>query len=410
MIVRTLGETPYKARQTRVPPRRHVRFCCGVLPLLLLIPAIAHAQSREQRKTTGAELKPKPAIPAILAAFEKYEVVAMPEAHGDKDLDDFILSLIRNPAFPEKVNDIAVECGNSMYQPVLDRYIAGEDVPFAEVQKVWRNTTQPMCGLSEFFEQFFPLVRAVNQKLALARRIRVLACDPPIDWDQVKTIQDYLESKDRDGSIASVMVKEVLSKHRKALMLFGIVHLMHNVEVPAPGTPAVTLYEKEYPNVTFVINNLADDMNLPASDRNRFDAWRVPSIATAKGTWLGAMDLEHVFPVPFSLDPDCKPVFDFPQKKPMQDLVDAFLYLGPEDLRLAEPIPAEAALDTDYMKKWLWRAALITPPLETLEQFNRQAINGASNPLLPVMPDIKAIMQSVIQGCLAHKSRGNAPR
>jgi len=30
-----------------------------------------------------------------------------------KDVDDFILSLIRNPAFAEKVNDIAVECGNS---------------------------------------------------------------------------------------------------------------------------------------------------------------------------------------------------------------------------------------------------------------------------------------------------------
>ena len=64
----------------------------------------------------------------------------MPEAHGLKDVDDFILSLIRNPAFSEKVNDIAVECGNSLYQPVLDRYMAGEDVPFKEVQKVWRSS------------------------------------------------------------------------------------------------------------------------------------------------------------------------------------------------------------------------------------------------------------------------------
>ena len=53
----------------------------------------------------------------------------MPEAHGMKDVDDFILSLIRDPTFPKKVNDIEVECGNSLYQPVLDRYIAGDDVP-----------------------------------------------------------------------------------------------------------------------------------------------------------------------------------------------------------------------------------------------------------------------------------------
>ena len=40
----------------------------------------------------------------------------MSEAHGMKDEDDFILALVRDPAFPEKVNDIAVECGNSLYR------------------------------------------------------------------------------------------------------------------------------------------------------------------------------------------------------------------------------------------------------------------------------------------------------
>ena len=98
----------------------------------------------------------------MLAAFDKYEVVGLPAAHGMKDLDDFILSLIRNPSFSEKVNDIEVECGNSLYQPVLDRYIAGEDVAFTEVRKVWRNTTVSMCGTSGFYEQFFPLVRSIR--------------------------------------------------------------------------------------------------------------------------------------------------------------------------------------------------------------------------------------------------------
>jgi len=98
-----------------------------------------------------------------------------------KDLDDFILALVRDPRFPEKINDIEVECGNSLYQPVLDRYIAGEDVAFTEVCKVWRNTTQSMCGWSGFFEQFFPVVRAINQKLPTTKRPRVLAGDPPID-------------------------------------------------------------------------------------------------------------------------------------------------------------------------------------------------------------------------------------
>jgi hypothetical protein len=47
----------------------------------------------------------------------------------------------------------------------------------------------------------------------------------------------------RNDSIASVMEKEVLAKHRKALMLFGTMHLMHGTR------SAVSIYEKDYPNL-----------------------------------------------------------------------------------------------------------------------------------------------------------------
>src|SRR5262249_40901626 len=158
-------------------------------------------------KSRGAEPTPEPAVPAILAAFDKYELVGIPSAHGMKDLHDFILSLIRNPSFLDKVNDIAVECGNSLYQLELDRYIAGEDVPFKSVRKVWRTTTSPMCGLCGFYKLFFPLVRAINQKLPPEKRLRVLACDPPVDWEEVKTPQELDRFIERDPSIASVIEK-----------------------------------------------------------------------------------------------------------------------------------------------------------------------------------------------------------
>ncbi len=155
-----------------------------------------------------------------------------------QDLGDLIFFLIRTPAFFEKVNDIEVEFGNSLYQPMLDRYIAGKDVPFTEVQKVWRKDGQPAPGASAFVEQFFPLVRALNQKLPPGRRLRVLAGDPPVDWDQIKSTEDIIRLVHRDASIAAVMEKEVLSKHRKALVLFGTFHLMHGT-----GASAVSLYE-----------------------------------------------------------------------------------------------------------------------------------------------------------------------
>src|ERR1700683_3178008 len=94
------------------------------LAFLFLTALVTRAQGQSSARAIGVEPVPMPARSAILAAFDKYEVVGMPAAHGLKDLDDFILSLLRDRVFPEKVNDIVVECGNSRYQSVLDRYIA----------------------------------------------------------------------------------------------------------------------------------------------------------------------------------------------------------------------------------------------------------------------------------------------
>jgi hypothetical protein len=111
-----------------------------LLPLKMLSAAPALAQQPARRSIPilgapevpalhpkGSDPKPVDAEGTILAAFDKYEVVGISAAHGNKDLDDFLLHLTRNPAFPNKVNDVVVECGNSLYQPTLDRYIAGGD-------------------------------------------------------------------------------------------------------------------------------------------------------------------------------------------------------------------------------------------------------------------------------------------
>jgi hypothetical protein len=284
----------------------------------------------------GSDPNPEPAANAILAAFDKHEVIAMSAAHGNKDLDDFILQLIRNPAFPNKVNDVVVECGNSFYQPILDRYVSGEDgVPFSDVQKAWRNTTQLMCGVSSFYEELFPVIRRINQRLPPEKRLRVLAADPPVDWNTAKSLSD-IYAMDRDLSIASVMEKEVLLKHRKALMLFGIYHILHG------GRLAVGLYEKDFPGVTFVIADHEGFFNFrPLSQYNgeleaRMTSWPIPSLVqNVKGTWLEDIDRYY-----------------------FSDRVDAYLYLGPRDLMLNEPTPAEVFLDKDYAAELQRRAAM----------------------------------------------------
>jgi hypothetical protein len=269
---------------------------------------------------------PEDPTKAVLAAFDKYEVVGMGAGHGYKDLDDLILHLVRDPALPDKVNDIVVECGNSLYQSVLDRYIVGGEVSLSEARQVWRNTTQPMCSTSGFYEILFPLVRRVNQRLPAQKRLRMLAGDPPIDWGQVTKQSEV--TLDRNGNIASVMEKEVLSKHRKALMLFGEFHLFHgNSTAPRGMESAVEQYEK----LTMVIGGMMVFTDSPPPDGDNLEArmasWPAPSLVqNIKGTWL--WDVNKTF---------------------FSKMVDAYLYPGPSSLMLVEPRPGEMFSNKSYM-------------------------------------------------------------
>src|SRR4051812_49049557 len=69
--------------------------------------------------------QPRDGKQALLSAFDHYRVVALGFPGGG----GFAFDLVTDPRFPDRADDIVVECGNSFYQPVMDRYIAGEDVP-----------------------------------------------------------------------------------------------------------------------------------------------------------------------------------------------------------------------------------------------------------------------------------------
>jgi len=345
-----------------------------------------------------------------LKAFETYEVIGIPAAHGQKDIDDFILSLIRDPRFQASANDIVVECGNVRYQTVLDRYIAGEDVPFTEVQHVWRDTTvQQMCGSSGFYEQLYPLVRSLNQRLPATTRLRIVAADPPIDWSTIRSYEDLKPFFDRDGSAASVMEREVLSKHRKALMLFGLFHLLHG---GGPGEgDAVTRYERHYPGRTFVISGdfgYYDTGNEPLGDLNApGGVW--PSLLRTANSRLGSLGLDAYIQSPLTTDRDCNVIDAFAgtSSKTVADQIDAFLYLGPQKSQLAEPLPADIALDRAYRSEWLRRMKLVgLPGPSTLEEVDAEIVASAAHPMLtpPARPSVpQEVKLKIRQNCLSIK-------
>jgi hypothetical protein len=248
------------------------------------------------------------------------------------------------------VNDIAVECGNSRYQGVLDRYIAGDDIPIEEARRVWRETTVAMCSVSGFYAELFPLVREINKGLPAGKRFRVLALEPPFDWSAGDPSTARRSAGDRDSTIATILTTDVFAKKRKALLLCGVGHLFHT---EASRDTAVSAYERAYPGRTLVVmghDGFAAFIDLDRGHQleARMQSWPRPSMVPIKGTWLADLDLPYF-------------MWPFPRRmagEAIADKVDAYLYLGPGDALVYEKTPASILEDQAYMAELSRRFAI----------------------------------------------------
>ena len=251
----------------------------GLISLLIAL-SIGIAVKTEAQDQHRDALKAYPGPAGVIEAFKYSLIVALPDRHRDSNISRFRISLISNPEFGCTVNDIIIEWGNRLYQQTLDRYIAGGNVSLSDLQKVWRNTVS-LNGLwdSPVYAEFLAAMREANAKLPKRCRMRVLAGDPPIDWNKVRNREDWEHyAQHRDESVLSVIESEVLAKHHKALLIMGSGHLIRGVIKSGPGV--VDLFEKAHPgNKVFVIG-------ISPSIAQEIRSYPDDSFFFTKGTWL----------------------------------------------------------------------------------------------------------------------------
>ena len=187
-------------------------------------------------------------------------------------------------------------------------------------------------------------------------------------------------------------------------MLMGTLHLLH-------GAGATGIIEAKHPNSIFVISELGVfGENSTDASKALLASWPIPSLVRVKGSPLGRLDLKTFLPPPYVVDQNCNPHADFtgPLRKPVEELFDAVLYLGPQDLRLWEKIPADIVLDADYKKELRRRATLPgspTPAVQTSDELDRQIFERAENPLGEKFPQA----QFVVTGVLGPHSNAHGP-
>ena len=154
-------------------------------------------------------------VRTLIDAFDQVDVIALGEAHDRKVDSDLRIALVRHPEFAKRVRTVVIECGSTSEQPTLDRYIRGEAMSRAQLERVWKTTTQSPNGLCEapVYMDFLAAVREVNAPLRVDARIRVLGGDPgPGD------------NRSREAAAVSVLKEPVLQKRGKALMIYGAAH------------------------------------------------------------------------------------------------------------------------------------------------------------------------------------------
>jgi hypothetical protein len=210
-------------------------------------------------------------VEAILEAIESYRIVAIGENHGHAELHELILEVLQSERASLALDDVIVEWGNALYQPLIDRYISGESVPADSVAMAWRNTVVSPNTVwdAAVYSNFFERIREINNKLPAEQKYRVLLADSPIDWDQVKTREDVQPFFDRAANMADVVRTNSLLKDRTSLFLAGGLHVSkrsrthsNRLGIPFSEITPVAWIEIKNPGVTFVIQSFGKAANL----------------------------------------------------------------------------------------------------------------------------------------------------
>jgi hypothetical protein len=294
-------------------------------------------------RCSGQDQQPRPlnATAAVLRAFDTHEIVMLGEAHGCKQEYEWLRDLVSTAEFGDRVDDIVVEAGNSLYQGSVDRYIAGEDVPFEQVEQAWRNAIGALGAPSPVIESFYKAVRAANLKRPGKHQMRIVLGGPAGDWDKIRNREELNPFLlDRDTFYARRVKEEVLAGGRRALLIMGAAHFIRT----KPGLRAIERDLRAAGASTWLI---LFDTRIYDDPQSRFAAWPLPAIVELRGNWVGDL-----------------PVFGkgFPGRSPtLGEAADALLFIAHSKQELTElSVPRSELEGTAYARELDRRVMIIT--------------------------------------------------
>lgn len=294
--------------------------------------ASTDAPQAQKSGNAGADI-----IDSLLSEFDKADIVGLGERHWTREDSDLRIKLIQHPDFPKKVHYIVVEWVNSRYQRLLDRYVKGEDIRKEELQKLWRDTTQPGAWDSPIYEQFLNEVRSVNRRLPSELKMHVLAGDPPIDWAKVRTPEDFAPIINRRETFpAELIVQKILRQHEKALVIYGGGHFFRkalliegSAVVPFSHRSTIaSLIDESFPGRLYSIVAIGGPTPQSLTVKRLIQGAGRPVLLPLKDTAVGALNANEFLWPEVPVEHNGQRVPSFPQGLGLAEVVGACLYHG----------------------------------------------------------------------------------
>jgi len=307
----------------------------NALAVILAISSFVLAQPQPSRPAMPIE-----PISAIVQQFKSHPLVALGDNEGSVQGSEFRIKLIRDPHFVAVANDIVVEFGNSRYQDLVDRFTSGEEVSPESLRHVWQDTTQVEYTWDlPIYEQFFQAVRDINYSLKGSRKLRVLVGDPPIEWDNVHSLEDLKRWLNRDSFAAEVVRREVLAKGHRALIIYGDQHIAREASTSKPSGVGGIVAQLERTGISVFTVHTETRRDLSALQPD-VASWPKPSLANLRDTVLGAATT------------------DSRQQSSLADQFDAVLYLGPPGEMTLSKLSRALCSDPSYLEMRVSRLSL----------------------------------------------------
>ena len=320
----------------------------------------------------GQEAIPKDPVTAITDAFKTHDVVLLGGTDGSIQEDQLLLRLIRSREFSAAVSTITISC-NSLYQPLVDRYVAGDTVPADQLQLAWRNSLAIGPVPDKPFEELLAGARAANQSSPSGqRKLRIVCTDGPVDWERVQSRADLDPFvPNRDENFVKIVKDQILSKHQKGLLSMGALHFRRT-----DGKGSMVERNLQQAGATTYLVVAGSNIVGTYDERDpRFLKWKSPWMMDVRGTWLAALPAK-----PLLMGGNAS---NARITGPLSETTDAFLFLGPpEELKMA--VPKRSALDgTQYGKETERRLRVIFGEGRKLPDFIPKDDTGLAAKYLP---------------------------